>query len=67
MSIPYVCPLCRHYGLDNEELTYNSYKCPFCSRRYHKTYLYQTPLLVEELTKKQYNIEIYIKSEDGTR
>lgn len=63
MKVPYVCPLCRHYGLDKEELTYNSFLCPCCIRRFHKDYLERSPILIEELTGKEYGIELYIISD----
>lgn len=64
MKVPYVCPICRHYGLKKEELTYNSYTCPACGKSFHKDYLHQTPILIEELTEKQYGIEIYMERRD---
>jgi transposase-like protein len=67
MSLPYVCPICRHYGLEREELAYYSYICPACSRRYRKAYYSQienSSFFIEELTNKEYAIEIFVIPEE---
>jgi hypothetical protein len=67
MSLPYVCPICRHYGLNKEGFNYYPYQCPVCFRHYKKihrlvdnNYDKENIIFIEELTHKEYEVEIYV-------